>query len=40
MLAALQFPTWISPEIIPGLPLRWPGRLYDGARHSAVSLAG
>ncbi len=28
MPAALQFPTWIKPEIIPGLPLRWYGLMY------------
>jgi phosphatidylglycerol:prolipoprotein diacylglycerol transferase len=26
--AALQFPTWLKPEIIPGLPLRWYGLMY------------
>jgi phosphatidylglycerol---prolipoprotein diacylglyceryl transferase len=28
MPAALQFPSWIRPEIIPGLPLRWYGLMY------------
>jgi phosphatidylglycerol---prolipoprotein diacylglyceryl transferase len=28
MLAALQFPSWIHPEIIPGLPFRWYGLMY------------
>jgi phosphatidylglycerol---prolipoprotein diacylglyceryl transferase len=28
MIAYLQFPKWISPEIIPGLPLRWYGLMY------------
>jgi phosphatidylglycerol:prolipoprotein diacylglycerol transferase len=28
MLAALQYPAWIKPEIIPGLPLRWYGLMY------------
>ncbi|MBL8968197.1 MAG: prolipoprotein diacylglyceryl transferase [Spirochaetaceae bacterium] len=28
MLAALQFPAWISPEVIPGLPFRWYGVMY------------
>jgi phosphatidylglycerol:prolipoprotein diacylglycerol transferase len=28
MHAAMQFPTWIHPEIIPGLPLRWYGLMY------------
>ncbi len=28
MLAYIQFPEWISPEIIPGLPLRWYGLMY------------
>lgn len=28
MLAAISFPAWISPEIIPGLPFRWYGLMY------------
>jgi phosphatidylglycerol:prolipoprotein diacylglycerol transferase len=28
MLLALQFPPWLSPEIIPGLPIRWYGLMY------------
>ena len=28
MPAAMQFPSWIRPEIIPGLPLRWYGLMY------------
>lgn len=28
MLAAIQFPTWIRQEIIPGLPFRWYGFMY------------
>jgi phosphatidylglycerol:prolipoprotein diacylglycerol transferase len=28
MLAAIQFPTWLKPEIIPGLPFRWYGLMY------------
>jgi len=28
MLAYIQFPEWIKPEIIPGLPLRWYGLMY------------
>jgi phosphatidylglycerol:prolipoprotein diacylglycerol transferase len=28
MLAAISFPTWINPEIIPGLPFRWYGLMY------------
>lgn len=28
MLAFLHYPSWISPEIIPGLPLRWYGLMY------------
>jgi phosphatidylglycerol---prolipoprotein diacylglyceryl transferase len=28
MPAAMQFPTWIHPEIIPGLPFRWYGLMY------------
>ena len=28
MLAFLNFPTWLKPEIIPGLPIRWYGLMY------------
>ncbi|MDR3304253.1 MAG: prolipoprotein diacylglyceryl transferase [Treponema sp.] len=28
MLLTIQFPTWLSPEIIPGLPIRWYGLMY------------
>ena len=28
MLASIPFPSWISPEIIPGLPIRWYGLMY------------
>jgi phosphatidylglycerol:prolipoprotein diacylglycerol transferase len=28
MLLAVQFPSWLSPEIIPGLPFRWYGLMY------------
>jgi phosphatidylglycerol:prolipoprotein diacylglycerol transferase len=28
MLLAVQFPPWLSPEIIPGLPFRWYGIMY------------
>jgi phosphatidylglycerol:prolipoprotein diacylglycerol transferase len=28
MLATIAFPTWIKPEIIPGLPFRWYGLMY------------
>lgn len=28
MLLAVNFPSWLSPEIIPGLPLRWYGLMY------------
>ena len=28
MLAAIQFPSWLDPEIIPGLPFRWYGLMY------------
>ncbi len=28
MLAAIPFPSWIRPEIIPGLPFRWYGLMY------------
>ena len=28
MLLAAEFPSWLSPEIIPGLPFRWYGLMY------------
>jgi len=28
MLLAVNFPSWLKPEIIPGLPLRWYGLMY------------
>ncbi len=28
MLAAVTFPSWLKPEIIPGLPFRWYGLMY------------
>jgi phosphatidylglycerol:prolipoprotein diacylglycerol transferase len=28
MLLTVQFPSWLSPEIIPGLPFRWYGLMY------------
>lgn len=28
MLAAISFPSWLSPEVIPGLPFRWYGIFY------------
>jgi phosphatidylglycerol---prolipoprotein diacylglyceryl transferase len=28
MLAMLEFPAWLKPEIIPGLPFRWYGLMY------------
>jgi phosphatidylglycerol:prolipoprotein diacylglycerol transferase len=28
MLASIPFPSWIKPEIIPGLPFRWYGLMY------------
>jgi len=28
MLAAISFPSWLKPEIIPGLPFRWYGLMY------------
>ena len=28
MLLAIQFPSWLKPEIIPGLPVRWYGLMY------------
>jgi len=31
MLLAIQFPSWLKPEIIPGLPFRWYGLMYIAA---------
>ena len=31
MLLAVQFPSWLKPEIIPGLPFRWYGLMYIAA---------
>ncbi len=28
MLAAIPYPDWLSPEVIPGLPIRWYGLMY------------
>ena len=28
MLLSIEFPSWLSPEIIPGFPLRWYGLMY------------
>ncbi|MDR1908498.1 MAG: prolipoprotein diacylglyceryl transferase [Spirochaetaceae bacterium] len=28
MLLAIDFPSWLKPEVIPGLPLRWYGLMY------------
>ena len=28
MLASIPFPSWIRPEVIPGLPIRWYGLMY------------
>lgn len=28
MIAFIQYPSWISPEIIPGFPIRWYGLMY------------
>ena len=28
MLAYIKFPEWLSPVLIPGLPLRWYGLMY------------
>jgi phosphatidylglycerol:prolipoprotein diacylglycerol transferase len=28
MLLAVDFPSWLSPEVIPGLPIRWYGVMY------------
>jgi len=28
MVAMLEFPTWLNPEIVPGLPFRWYGLMY------------
>lgn len=31
MLATIAFPSWLKPEVIPGLPFRWYGLTYAGA---------
>ena len=28
MIAYIQYPEWLHPEIIPGLPIRWYGLMY------------
>ena len=28
MLLSMQFPSWLKPEVIPGLPIRWYGLMY------------
>ena len=28
MIACIQYPSWLHPEIIPGLPVRWYGFMY------------
>ena len=28
MPLAIHFPSWLKPEIIPGLPMRWYGMMY------------
>ncbi|MFQ3547411.1 MAG: prolipoprotein diacylglyceryl transferase family protein, partial [Termitinemataceae bacterium] len=28
MLLAIHYPSWLKPEIIPGLPIRWYGLMY------------
>ena len=38
MLLSIQFPTWLSPEIIPGFPLRWYGLMYIFAFATAFLL--
>ncbi|MDR3115553.1 MAG: prolipoprotein diacylglyceryl transferase, partial [Treponema sp.] len=31
MLLSISFPSWLHPEIIPGLPVRWYGLMYIAA---------
>ena len=38
MLLSIPFPSWLSPEIIPGLPLRWYGLMYVFAFATAYIL--
>jgi phosphatidylglycerol:prolipoprotein diacylglycerol transferase len=38
MLLAVNFPSWLKPEIIPGLPLRWYGLMYIFAFATAFLL--
>ena len=38
MLLSIPFPTWLKPEIIPGLPIRWYGLMYVFAFGTAFLL--
>jgi phosphatidylglycerol:prolipoprotein diacylglycerol transferase len=38
MLLSIQFPSWLKPEIIPGLPVRWYGLMYIFAFATAFLL--
>ena len=38
MLLSIQFPSWLKPEIIPGLPIRWYGLMYVFAFATAFLL--
>jgi phosphatidylglycerol:prolipoprotein diacylglycerol transferase len=38
MLLSVDFPTWLSPQIIPGLPIRWYGLMYIFAFATAFLL--
>jgi len=38
MLLSIPFPTWLKPEIIPGLPIRWYGLMYIFAFGTAFLL--
>lgn len=38
MLLAVPFPSWLKPEIIPGLPVRWYGLMYVFAFATAFIL--
>jgi phosphatidylglycerol:prolipoprotein diacylglycerol transferase len=38
MLLAIPFPSWLKPEVIPGLPIRWYGVMYIAAFATAYFL--
>jgi len=38
MLLSIPFPSWLKPEIIPGLPVRWYGLMYIFAFAAAFLL--